>query len=59
MNYERKNCKMSFKADPEVLVDLKFFGLFIMILEMMIIEKDYLNASIKFQINLLLNQSKH
>ena len=58
MNYERKNCKMSFKADPEVLVDLKFFGLFIMILEM-IIEKDYLNASIKFQINLLLNQSKH
>ena len=50
---------MSFKADPEVLVDLKFFGLFIMILEMMIIEKDYLNASIKFQINLLLNQSKH
>lgn len=58
MNYERKNCKMSFKAEPEVLVDLKFFGLFIMILEM-IIEKDYLNASIKFQINLLLNQSKH
>ena len=58
MNYERKNCKMSFKAEPEVLVDLKFFGLFIMILEM-IIEKDYLNASIKFQINLLINQSKH
>ena len=58
MNYERKNFKMSFKAEPEVLVDLKFFGLFIMILEM-IIEKDYLNASIKFQINLLLNQSKH
>ena len=58
MNYEIKNCKMSFKAEPEVLVDLKFFGLFIMILEM-IIEKDYLNASIKFQINLLLNQSKH
>ena len=57
MNYERKNCKMSFKADPEVLVDLKFFGR--MILEMMIIEKDYLNAPIKFQINLLLNQSKH
>ena len=58
MNCERKNCKMSFKAEPEVLVDLKFFGLFIMILEM-IIEKDYLNASIKFQINLLINQSKH
>ena len=49
---------MSFKAEPEVLVDLKFFDLFIMILEM-IIDKDYLNASIKFQINLLLNQSKH
>ena len=26
MNYERKNCKMSFKAEPEVLVDLKFFA---------------------------------
>ena len=49
---------MSFKAEPEVLVDLKFFDLFIMILEM-IIEKDYLNASLKFHIILLLNQSKH